>query len=74
MTFPNGQRLDLPGLIGRARSASYVPKDGASAERLLERLRDLHQRFADGTGHVTLVYETEVYRAARTPLREPRVS
>jgi SAM-dependent methyltransferase len=38
-SFPNFQRLDLAGLIGRARSASYVPKSGAAGERLLGLLR-----------------------------------
>ncbi len=63
--FPNVQRLDLDGLIGRARSASYVPKEGEAGQRLLNLLRALHARFADGDGLVTLVYETEVYLATR---------
>ncbi len=65
IAFPNNQRLDLDGLIGRARSASYVPKEGAPAERLLERLRALHARYADAAGFVTMVYETEVYGSRR---------
>jgi len=65
--FPNLQRLDLDGLIGRSHSASYVPKSGPAGERLLELLRSLHARYADTSGHVTLVYETEVYRATRLP-------
>jgi len=60
-SFPNFQRLDLDGLIGRARSASYVPKSGAEGQRLLDLLRALHQRYADASGFVTLVYETEVF-------------
>jgi len=63
--FPNFQRLDLAGLIGRARSASYVPKSGASGDRLLGLLRALHERYADRDGVVTLVYETEVFCATR---------
>ena len=58
---PNVQRLDLDGLIGRARSASYVPKTGGEAERLLTLLGRLHARYADSAGFVTLVYETEIY-------------
>jgi SAM-dependent methyltransferase len=65
LAFPNHQRLDLTGLIGRARSASYVPKTGAESERLLDLLRALHARHADADGFVTLVYETEVFRAER---------
>ena len=64
-TFPNAQRLDLAGLIGRARSASGVPKTGALGERLLSVLRDLHARYADGDGVVTLIYETEVFVALK---------
>jgi SAM-dependent methyltransferase len=63
--FPNTQRLDLDGLIGRARSASYVPKTGEAGERLLDRLRTLHARYADDAGVVTLVYETEVWLSLR---------
>ena len=64
-TFPNVQRLDLDGLIGRARSASYVPKNGAAGERLLSLLRALHERYADASGFVTLVYNTEVFCSTR---------
>jgi SAM-dependent methyltransferase len=63
--FPNVQRLDLAGLIGRARSASYVPKSGAEGERLLGLLRALHERYADGHGFVTMVYDTEVFCSTR---------
>ncbi len=65
MTFPHLQRLDLEGLIGRARSTSYAPKSGAAGEELLRLLRDLHERHADDRGFVTMVYETEVYRSQR---------
>lgn len=64
-SFPNVQRLDLAGLIGRARSASYVPRSGAAGERLVSLLRALHERHADGSGFVTLVYETEVFCSIR---------
>ena len=58
--FPNDQRLDLDGFIGRARSASYVPKTGPAGDRLLALLRSLHARYAAADGTVALVYETEV--------------
>lgn len=64
-TFANVQRLDLDGLIGRARSASYMPKTGAAGERLLALLRALHGTHADRDGFVTLVYETEVFLSSR---------
>ena len=61
--FPNAQRLTLEGLIGRARSASYVPKTGEEGQRLLDLLRTLHTQHADADGFVDLVYETEVFRS-----------
>jgi len=66
LSFPNFQRLDLEGLIGRARSASYVPKEGDAGDRLVDRLRALHAQYADPSGLVTLVYETEVFRSSRS--------
>lgn len=63
--FPNEQRLDEAGLIGRAMSASYVPKTGPEAGRLLALLRELHARHADASGRVTLVYSTQVFVSAR---------
>jgi SAM-dependent methyltransferase len=64
--FSNEQRLDLAGLIGRARSASYVPKEGPGWEQLARSLRGLHQRFADSRGRVTMIYMTQVYLSERT--------
>ena len=65
LAFPNEQQLDLDGLIGRARSASYVPRGGPAAERLKDLLGELHGRYADGNGLVRLVYETDVFRFSR---------
>ena len=64
-TFPNTQQLDLAGLIGRANSASYVPKSTAASARLRSLLTDLHDRYADRDGLVTMCYETEVFLAHR---------
>ena len=65
LTFPNAQHLDLDGLLGRAWSASYVPKSGPDSDRLTDLLRTLHGRYADANGRVSLVYETEIYRATK---------
>jgi SAM-dependent methyltransferase len=65
LRFRNEQRLDLDGLIGRAMSASYVPKTGEKAERLAAGLRELHARQAGADGRVGLVYEVYVYLAER---------
>ena len=63
---PNAQRLDFDGLVGRARSASYAPKTGEAGDRLIARLRDLYTRHVDGSGTVTLVYDTEIFIATPT--------
>lgn len=63
LRFRNEQRLDADGLIGRAMSASYVPKQGAKAERLIDGLRDLHARHAGPDGRVAMVYSVWVYLA-----------
>jgi SAM-dependent methyltransferase len=59
----NAQRLDEAGLIGRAMSASYVPKEGALRDGLVEKLRGLFARFRERDGLVTLRYVTRVYLA-----------
>ena len=63
--FEHEQALALPDFIGRARSASYVPKSGPEAERFVGLLRDLHARHARADGTVRFVYETEVMLATR---------
>jgi SAM-dependent methyltransferase len=65
--FEHAQTFDADGLIGRARSASYVPKSGPAADSLLARLRELHARHASPDGFVRFVYETEVTLATRRP-------
>ena len=59
--FPNQQRLDREGLVGRLSSTSYAPAPGTpdhdTMEHELDRLFDRHQQ----DGIVTLVYETSVY-------------
>lgn len=65
--FDHAQTLDRDGLIGRAASASYVPKEGARFEELVTLLDALHARFRDADGRVALRYVTEVWRAERLP-------
>lgn len=49
-TFPHGQRLMLDGLIGRAASASFLPKAGAPGhEALCAALRGVFDRHATPT-------------------------
>jgi SAM-dependent methyltransferase len=63
--FDHCQTLDRAGLLGRAASASYVPKTGEPFERLVGMLGALHEKHRDAHGLVTLRYVTEVWRAQR---------
>jgi SAM-dependent methyltransferase len=62
--FPHAQELDRAGLHGRARSASYVPKEGPRAEELGARLDALFDSYA-ADGRVRLVYDCEVWTSTR---------
>ena len=56
------ESYDLEGLIGRAMSASYVPKEGEESRRVRERLGEVfasHQR----AGRISMTYRTTLYRA-----------
>src|SRR5690606_18195082 len=61
-TLPNAQQLDAEGLIGRAMSASYIPRAESSPERrrLIEDLKALHARHADGAGIVKRMCQTHM--------------
>jgi SAM-dependent methyltransferase len=61
VSFPYAQSLSLDGLVGRARSASYVPKDGPLHDQLLRDLQALWTAHHDATGVVTLGYRTFVW-------------
>jgi SAM-dependent methyltransferase len=65
--FPNSQELDRDGLIGRATSASYVPREGKPYAKLVKLLAELFDRHRDERGFVTLKYNTEVHLATRRP-------
>ncbi|MCA9272933.1 MAG: class I SAM-dependent methyltransferase [Phycisphaerales bacterium] len=62
--FEYAYRLDLTGLIGRARSASYVPHEGLDADRLVREMTEMHARFAESDGFVTMGLLCIVHRYA----------
>ena len=64
-SFVNAQTLDLEGLIGRATSASYVPKSGDALRDLVHRLGEIFERHRDAQGTVELRYVTHVHLAER---------
>jgi SAM-dependent methyltransferase len=58
--FRNEQALDEEGLLGRAFSASYAPREPRAAEQFAADLRAVFDRFQQD-GAVVLRYETSVY-------------
>jgi len=71
-TFAHAQELDGDGLIGRATSASYVPREGVELARLEAELDLLWGRLRDGRGVVTMRYVTELYLAeSLAPFAQP---
>jgi SAM-dependent methyltransferase len=65
LEFPHLQPLDAAGLLGRATSASYVPKEGAALAELTGRLQRLHAAHADASGLVRMRYVTRLWRLER---------
>lgn len=59
---PNTQDVDLAGLMGRAFSSSYMPKDGPRRERAERALEAMYQTHQHG-GILTLRYTCEVHIA-----------
>ena len=55
--FPNAQRFDREGFLGRALSSSYVPRDSEAMMRALERTFASHAE----DGHVEFRYLTRVH-------------
>jgi hypothetical protein len=57
--------MPLEGFIGRAASASYVPKEGPEFERLKEMLTEIYEKFREPDGLVTMQYVTQVWRSEK---------
>jgi SAM-dependent methyltransferase len=63
-TFPHGQEHDEAGLLGRAFSHSYAPREPALVEKFTADLRAVFARF-QRDGRVVVRYETIVYLGRR---------
>ncbi len=64
-TFPSEQILDEEGLIGRAMSASYAPREPVALEKMKQELRDLFASSqVDGIVHMR--YQVHLFLAKRT--------
>jgi SAM-dependent methyltransferase len=66
VVFHHEQVLDAEGLLGRAFSASYAPREGTAAEAFATALRAVFEWFQQ-EGRVVVRYETAVYVARRRP-------
>jgi ubiquinone/menaquinone biosynthesis C-methylase UbiE len=64
--FSSTQELDEEGLVGRAMSVSYAPKDPAGKVRYLDGVRSVFRQF-QSAGQVRMLYETSLYLARRPP-------
>jgi SAM-dependent methyltransferase len=59
--FPNQQRFDLDGVMGRCNSSSYAPSPGhPNHEALMQGLREVFARYQTD-GFVAFEYDTELY-------------
>jgi SAM-dependent methyltransferase len=64
LLFGHQQTVDRDGLLGRAFSASYAPREPARAEAFAAALREVFDQFQQA-GQVVLHYQTAVYVARR---------
>jgi SAM-dependent methyltransferase len=64
VVFRHGQELDEEGVLGRAFSASYAPKDPERAEKFAAQLRRTFASY-QRDGRVALRYESSVYLGRR---------
>jgi SAM-dependent methyltransferase len=64
VVFSHRQALDKEGLLGRAFSASYAPREPLAADTFAAALRAVFDRFQQA-GRVVLHYETAVYLGRR---------
>lgn len=61
LTFSHRQALDWNGLMGRANSVSYIPKDSQSQHQLVTALEALYTQWVEAQGLVYLAYYTQVF-------------
>lgn len=66
VVWPHVQMLDEEGLLGRAFSMSYAPREPTQAERFAEALREVFARHQE-QGQVCLHYRTWLTLAQRRP-------
>ena len=60
-TFSYQQGLDLDGLIGRAMSVSYIPREGEAQQQLIAGLTELYNQYHNANGLIYMKYRTSLY-------------
>lgn len=65
ITFENEQICDQLGLITRACSASYAPKEGDALRKFKRQLNAVFMEYANDNDEVAIKYETAVYSGRR---------
>jgi hypothetical protein len=69
--FAHQQNLDEDGVLGRALSASYAPKEPVAVEVFVRSLRAIFAQFQQA-GRVSLRYATTLFLARRESRRFER--
>ncbi len=64
IAFAYEQNVDEDGLVGRALSASYAPREPAAVATFVDAMRRVYKRF-EKAGRAVLRYETSVYLGRR---------
>jgi SAM-dependent methyltransferase len=64
LTFRHEQTVDQEGLVGRALSASYAPRDPHDVKAFVQALQEVFARFQKN-GHVSIIYETSLFLAQK---------
>ncbi|NES23952.1 MAG: class I SAM-dependent methyltransferase [Symploca sp. SIO3E6] len=64
-SFAYRQQLNLEGLIGRANSVSYIPKETQAQQQLISGLQELYDYYSHQNGLVYMAYTTSVYLAPK---------
>ena len=67
--FPYEQEVSLTELVGFTRSQSIVPRSGVVLQQLISDLQQLHTRFCNKRGLVSLMNSTTVFLAKPKPYR-----
>ena len=61
LQFSYSEQRDLTELIGLVESQGFIPLAGIKHEKITRDLKNLHQKWSDNQGKVSLIYRTDIY-------------